>query len=234
MKRIGFFPFLLTCVASSLGAQQIRGRVLSSDNAPLDGVTIVMRSAGGQIVASGITIPPDGSFRLAAPSGVYNLRFERIGYAVHVQELRLRADTTLPELRLRIESIGLGGVEVGAASDESSASRRLTRAQLAPLQEQGLNAIRAIGRIPDVQVRRVDGKLCLESALRATTPGKPVPPCDPVLLLINGNAESVSALEQLSLSDIENIQYVPPKTAEPRYGPTSSRQGALIITLTKK
>jgi hypothetical protein len=160
------------------------------------------------------------------------MRFERLGYAVHVQELRLRADTTLPALQLRIESIGVGGVEVDPARDASTASRRLTPAQLATLKEQGLNAIRAIGRIPDVQVRRVDGELCLESALRATSRGQP--PCDPLLLLINGNAQSFGALEQLSLSDIASVEYVPPKIAEPRYGPASSRHGALVVTLAKK
>ncbi len=78
--------------SSSVVAQRITGKVLDSDNMPLEFANVILNNAEDQLVKTAVTTS-SGEFSLQSiPSGSYKLYLSLIGYEAYNQEIKVTED----------------------------------------------------------------------------------------------------------------------------------------------
>ena len=116
MRLKNLFTLLFGLFVIALNAQdklQIKGKVQSNENAPLQYVTLTLEDNEG-IVAEGIA-DEKGDFSIEAPEGTYILLIEPLGYDVIQKDINLSSNIDLGLMTVKTgETVSLGAAVITA------------------------------------------------------------------------------------------------------------------------
>ncbi|WP_020539028.1 SusC/RagA family TonB-linked outer membrane protein [Lewinella cohaerens] len=213
--------FLLLGSTTLLGQSTIRGNVVSEDNEPLIGVTVMIKNTG-----SGTVTDYDGNFEVKASPGD-TLELSYTGYAPkevpigNSQVLNIVMNVSASLLD-EVVVVGYGSVR---RSDLTGSVASLSGDKISQIPI--TNAAQAItGRLPGVNVLTTDGSPDAEVVIRVRGGGSITQDNSP-LYVVDGFI--VSSIRDIPPSDIESISVLKDASATAIYGAQASN-GVIVIT----
>jgi len=232
MQRLLFISFLflsyITLAQPNINSTDpvtISGKILEEGtNYPLEYATVSFLDKNGKVVNGGIT-NTDGSYEIAVAPGNYTVKFEFISYKTEtLKDQKLVKNTTLPTVRLAINSESLDEVVIRAETTEVQVRLDKKIYNIGKdLTTSGATISDALNNVPSVTVD-VDGAI----ALRGN---------ENVRILINGKPSAIAgfgdtdALRQLPAEAIERVEVITSPSA--RYD-AEGTAGILNIILRKE
>ena len=105
MKPIVLLPVALI-IATAASAHTLQGTVVTSDNEPLAGASVVLFASGNDSVpVTGTSSNEQGAYSLQAESGQYRLRASFIGMKTVWHEVSLSQDTRLDNIVMLTDTL---------------------------------------------------------------------------------------------------------------------------------
>ena len=249
VARVGWIGCALTLAfAAVLAAQEpgsLTGRVVDlSSGAPVNGALVAVEATNGIPVDEG-ALPirsltgTDGRFLLSpVPEGRIRVRVEHPGFGVHRQDLLIEGmgtagiEITLSSVAIRLEPLLVEAPASGEFSGAGSPSSRnvINRGAIERARAQGQDLSELLRRASGITVRRpsgAGGQPCVEFRGARRADGA----CRPPALLLDGLplADPTAVFGTFDLSELDQIQIVPPSEAGARYG-TISGWGVILLT----
>ncbi|MDM1522644.1 TonB-dependent receptor [Empedobacter sp. 225-1] len=227
MRLRNLFALMFICVCASLNAQEllkIRGKVLSSDNKPVEYTTISLESTEEGVVAEGAT-DAKGDFVVEAQAGEYILVIEPMGYDVIEKQLSLTSALDLGTFSVKgSQTVSLDAAVVTAEKPiyKVELDKKVYDMANDPM-SQGQSLSDALANVPSVQVD-AEGNVSLRGN-------------DNVKFLIDGKPSGMlgvssvaDALKNIPAENVERIELVTNPSA--RYEASGSA-GIINIVLKK-
>ncbi|MCA9736105.1 MAG: TonB-dependent receptor [Gemmatimonadota bacterium] len=232
--RCIFLTGLLFVLSSAFlqgqSSPRVLGRLIDARTEhPIEGAAVSLPDLGLRTVTDA-----DGRFRfVAVPPGTHAVRVEHIAYGTHVDAMNVGAGTEHAfQMALTQRALQLEPIDVSVLRREGSASTRsnvITRDMI----ESVAGRSRHIGDlvrsyIPSASVSEARGGfLCLEfrGASSSRTTG-----CNYPLIVLDGLPVTGAPrfLRDLSVQDLERVEYVPASQGAVRYG-FGATHGVLVI-----
>ena len=117
MRLRSLFALIFICVCAGLNAQEllkIKGKVLSSENKPVEYTTISLESSEDGVVAEAAT-DAKGEFTVEAKAGQYVIVIEPLGYDVIEKQVNLESALDLGTFTVKTtQTVSLGAAVVTA------------------------------------------------------------------------------------------------------------------------
>jgi len=237
IRPSSFVPLILSAIlVQPVAAQLVRGTVVDARTGqPVRDVSVMISSPSDGSVITGTMTDENGHYVLSAPDpGTYQIVTDLIGYEGERRPLVVRGQgVDVPEIRLTQVGITMVGLEVTATRDlRSHPSSRgiptiLDRAILRNLARQETSLLAAVTEHLNVRARSSGGTPCLEYE----TGSPALAECRPVLVVVDGHVDAAGAarITQLSLSDLESVEIVPPGLAIEQFASRDAANGALVL-----
>lgn len=234
-----------TAVAAQEEVPAVSGRVVAAaTGAAVEGAEVALaRIRDGVVDSARVEAVTDGAgmFRFGGVgAGGYELTVTHIAYGTFRERLTVPPDEGV-SLRVTLSeaAIVLEPIEVEVMSDETRrarglgrAQRRLTAADLAPVERSGEHLANALARLmPGIRVRSGRSQpgqiLCIEFRDPATLVGGG---CRAPLVVVDNvrQANGLVTLNTLPITDIHSIEALSPGEAGVRYG-ADSGNGVIVI-----
>ncbi|MFD1064191.1 outer membrane beta-barrel protein [Winogradskyella litorisediminis] len=200
---LGFtFTFIQAQERSQASEVKIMGKVVEASNGrSLEYSTIVVLNPEGKVITGGIA-DIDGNYSILVAPGTYDVKFEFIGFKTKtLKNQNILKDTTLPTVKLEIDSESLDEVVVTAKTTEVQI--RLDKKVYnigKDLTTGGATVGDALGNVPSVTVD-ADGAIALRGNGN-------------VRILINGRPSAIAgfgstdALQSLPADAIERVEVI--------------------------
>lgn len=227
MKLRSLFALLFICICAGVNAQEllkIRGKVLSSDNKPVEYTTISLENAEEGVVAEAAT-DAKGEFVVEAKEGRYILVIEPMGYDLIQKDIELSNSIDLGTFTVKsAQTVSLGTAVVTAEKPlyKVELDKKVYDMSNDPM-SQGQNLSDALANVPSVQVD-AEGNVSLRGN-------------DNVKFLIDGKpsgmlgvSDVAEALKNIPAENVERIELVTNPSA--RYEASGSA-GIINIVLKK-
>ncbi|WP_314241311.1 TonB-dependent receptor domain-containing protein [Empedobacter tilapiae] len=227
MRLRNLFALIFICVCAGLNAQdllEIRGKVLSKDNKPVEYTTVSLESTEEGIVAEGAT-DAKGNFVIEAKEGRYILVIEPMGYDAIEKEIELNGTLDLGTFIVKgTETVSLDAAVVTAEKPiyKVELDKKVYDMANDPM-SQGQSLSDALANVPSVQVD-AEGNVSLRGN-------------DNVKFLIDGKpsgmlgvSDVAEALKNIPAENVERIELVTNPSA--RYEASGSA-GIINIVLKK-
>ena len=227
MRLRSLFALLFICVCAGVNAQElfkIKGKVLSSDNKPVEYTTISLESTEEGVVAEGAT-DAKGEFTVEAKAGHYIIVIEPMGYDLIQKQIDLTTTTDLGTITVKTEqTVSLGAAVVTAEKPiyKVELDKKVYDMANDPM-SQGQSLSDALANVPSVQVD-AEGNVSLRGN-------------DNVKFLIDGKPSGMlgvsdvgEALKNIPAENVERIELVTNPSA--RYEASGSA-GIINIVLKK-
>jgi len=216
---------MLIAVCMSAQVITVRGTVTDEGDFPVIGASVVVSGT-----TNGVVTDLDGKYVLNNVPANAKLEFSSIGYVK--QTINVNGQTsinvTLSEDREVLDDVVVVGYVVGNKRSVSGAVERVTAEDMnSGYVATAIDAIR--GKVPGLVISKNGGSMSSPTVrLRGTTSlsgGS-----DP-LVIIDGTFSSLSALEQIAATDIEEVSVLKDASEAAQYG---SRGAAGVIVVTTK
>ncbi|MGV0925386.1 TonB-dependent receptor domain-containing protein [Empedobacter tilapiae] len=227
MRLRNLFALIFICVCAGLNAQdllEIRGKVLSKDNKPVEYTTVSLESTEEGVVAEGAT-DAKGNFVIEAKEGRYILVIEPMGYDAIEKEIELNGTLDLGTFIVKgTETVSLDAAVVTAEKPiyKVELDKKVYDMANDPM-SQGQSLSDALANVPSVQVD-AEGNVSLRGN-------------DNVKFLIDGKpsgmlgvSDVAEALKNIPAENVERIELVTNPSA--RYEASGSA-GIINIVLKK-
>ena len=227
MRLRSLFALIFICICAGLNAQEllkIKGKVLSSDQKPVEYTTISLENDEEGIVAES-AINEKGEFVIEAKSGHYLVVIEPLGYDLIQKEINLTENTDLGTFVVKTEqTVTLGAAVVTAEKPvyKVELDKKVYDMSNDPM-SQGQSLSDALANVPSVQVD-AEGNVSLRGN-------------DNVKFLIDGKpsgmlgvSDVAEALKNIPAENVERIELVTNPSA--RYEASGSA-GIINIVLKK-
>lgn len=227
MRLRNLFALIFICVCAGLNAQdllEIRGKVLSKDNKPVEYTTVSLESTEEGVVAEGAT-DAKGDFVIEAKEGRYILVIEPMGYDAIEKEIELNGTLDLGTFIVKgTETVSLDAAVVTAEKPiyKVELDKKVYDMANDPM-SQGQSLSDALANVPSVQVD-AEGNVSLRGN-------------DNVKFLIDGKpsgmlgvSDVAEALKNIPAENVERIELVTNPSA--RYEASGSA-GIINIVLKK-
>ena len=227
MRLRNLFALMFICVCASINAQEllkIKGKVLSSDNKPVEYTTISLESTEEGVVAEGAT-DAKGDFVIEAKAGHYILVIEPLGYDLIQKDIDLTSALDLGTFKVKTEqTVSLGAAVVTAEKPiyKVELDKKVYDMANDPMSK-GQTLSDALANVPSVQVD-AEGNVSLRGN-------------DNVKFLIDGKpsgmlgvSDVAEALKNIPAENVERIELVTNPSA--RYEASGSA-GIINIVLKK-
>lgn len=227
MRLRNLFALVFICICAGLNAQdllKIRGKVLSSDNKPVEYTTITLESTEDGVVAEGAT-DAKGDFVVEAKAGDYILVIEPMGYDAIEKQLNLTSALDLGTFTVKTsQTVSLDAAVVTAEKPiyKVELDKKVYDMANDPM-SQGQSLSDALANVPSVQVD-AEGNVSLRGN-------------DNVKFLIDGKPSGMlgvssvaDALKNIPAENVERIELVTNPSA--RYEASGSA-GIINIVLKK-
>lgn len=227
MRLRNLFALMFICVCASINAQdliKIKGKVLSSDNKPVEYTTISLESTEEGGVVEGAT-DAKGDFVIEAKAGHYILVIEPLGYDLIQKDIDLTSAIDLGTFTVKTEqTVSLGAAVVTAEKPiyKVELDKKVYDMANDPM-SQGQSLSDALANVPSVQVD-AEGNVSLRGNdnVKFLIDGKPSG-----MLGVSSVAE---ALKNIPAESVERIELVTNPSA--RYEASGSA-GIINIVLKK-
>ncbi|QES92563.1 TonB-dependent receptor [Empedobacter brevis] len=227
MRLRNLFALVFICICAGLNAQdilKIKGKVLSSDNKPVEYTTITLESTEEGVVAEGAT-DAKGDFVVEAKAGDYILVIEPMGYDVIEKQVNLTTALDLGTFTVKgSQTVSLDAAVVTAEKPiyKVELDKKVYDMANDPM-SQGQSLSDALANVPSVQVD-AEGNVSLRGN-------------DNVKFLIDGKpsgmlgvSDVAEALKNIPAENVERIELVTNPSA--RYEASGSA-GIINIVLKK-
>lgn len=204
MRLTNLFTLLFGLFVIVLNAQdklQIKGKVQSSENAPLQYVTLTLEDTEG-IVAEGMA-DDKGDFNIEAPAGTYILLIEPLGYDIIQKDINLSTDIDLGLMTVKTgETVSLGTAVITAEKPvyKVELDKKVYDMANDPM-SQGQSLSDALQNVPSVQVD-AEGNVSLRGNdnVKFLVDGKPSG--------MLGVSSVADALKNIPAENVERIEVV--------------------------
>ena len=217
---------LFAALPSSAIDKIIKGRVVSSDNTPLSGVSVLVTGT-----SIGVVTNSNGNFTIDVPDNAQSLSFSLVGYAELKVIIagRTQIDVTLTTVTTSLDEVIVTGY-TNYSKSKSAASATTIKAdkinQVPMTVDQLLQ-----GRVPGLTVSSGSGQPGQSATITIRGVGTITGNTD-VLYILDGIPIENGYFQNLNPSDIENITVLKDASSKSLYGSRGSN-GVIVIT-TKK
>ncbi len=230
MKKVHLCLCLLAgflLLAGQISAQEkkfeVKGKVISSDNQPLEGVSVTVSGS-----ASGVVTGKDGQYRIMVVNGKVSLSFSYIGYAIRQEAV---AERNIVNVTLKIEAkdadeVVVIGYQTVRRKDLVGAVASISSKDLKDIPVNSAAEALA-GKLPGVQVTLSEGApgadvdIFVRGRGSITQNGAP-------LYVVDG-VQVENALSVLNPQDIQSIDVLKDAASTAIYGARGSN-GVILIT----
>lgn len=204
MRLTNLFTLIFGLFVIALNAQdklQIKGKVQSNENAPLQYVTLTLEDTEG-IVAEGMA-DEKGNFNIEAPAGTYILLIEPLGYDVIQKDINLSSNIDLGLMTVKTgETVSLGAAVITAEKPiyKVELDKKVYDMASDPM-SQGQSLSDALQNVPSVQVD-AEGNVSLRGNdnVKFLVDGKPSG--------MLGVSSVADALKNIPAENVERIEVV--------------------------
>ncbi|MEO6819405.1 MAG: SusC/RagA family TonB-linked outer membrane protein [Ginsengibacter sp.] len=204
----------------------IKGRVLSSENKPLEGVTVMV--AGTR---TGVVTNSDGYYTIDAPDNAQTLSFSLVGYAELKISIsgRSQIDVTLKSITTSLDEVVVTGYTNYAKSQTATASTTIKADKInqVPMTIDQLLQ----GRVPGLVVSSGSGQPGQSAKITIRGVGTIEGPTD-VLYVLDGVPIENGYFQAINPSDIESMTVLKDASGKSLYGSRGSN-GVIVITSKK-
>ena len=105
MKHLSILLFSTLAIALSASAYTLQGTVVTADQSPMPGASVVLFAAGNDSVpVAGTSCNEQGAYLLQADGGTYRLRASFIGMKTAWRDVTLSQDTRLDTIVMQTDA----------------------------------------------------------------------------------------------------------------------------------
>ena len=210
---------------------EVRGRVVSSEGTPLQGVSVLISGT-----TTGSTTNSDGRFTLTVPDNAVSLEFSSVGF--ESQTVRVGSQTeiniTLTSSAAGLDQVVVVGYGTRRKSDLTGAVGSVREGQLQERPAASLNQALA-GRISGVQVNTNSGRPGGRTNIRVrgfssiNSSNNPLYVIDGVALPQSNQAQASQAIDYINPNDIVSVEVLKDASSTAIYGARGAN-GVILIT----
>ena len=237
--------------ASSLGAQQVLGRVTDQQSGqPIAQVQVYIVGPTGAPAQGGLSQQNGRYLLLNVPPGTYTVTAQRIGFRTQTQQITVTAGQPA-QLDFALSEEALGLDEIIVTGTPGGTQRRAIGNSVVSVQASEVTQVQAMptvqslltGRAPGLQLSRVSGVIGAGSEIEVRGIGTFTLGRNPLIFVdgvrVNnasdagpstGNTRQVNVLNDFNPNDIESIEVIKGPSAATLYGTEASAGVIQIIT----